>query len=121
MSDSIESLMTANLLGVFNERDEGKRRAAIDSTYAADVRWTDDEGVTTGREALEAKCVALQRSLGALRFVAAGPAHQLSGFGHLAWQLVDPSDGQPRMAGFDVALITDGVITDLYTVLTPPG
>lgn len=117
---SVEALMHANLLEVFNERDEASRRAAIDRTYAEDVRWIDDEGVTVGREALEAKCVALQQNLGPLQFVADGPVHELTGFGHLAWTLVDPA-GNTAMAGFDVALIKDEVIVELYTVLTPPA
>ncbi|PRC59035.1 hypothetical protein C6A85_25480, partial [Mycobacterium sp. ITM-2017-0098] len=54
--DLIENVMLANLLSVFNERDETLRRAAIDQTYAENVRWTDAEGVTTGRADLEAKC-----------------------------------------------------------------
>ncbi len=75
MSDPIETLMLANLLEVFNERDEAKRRAAIDRTYVQDIRWTDAEGVTTGRDALEAKCVALQQQLGSLQFVIAAFRH----------------------------------------------
>ena len=46
MNDTVSRLMEANLLGVFNERDGKRRAAAIRSTYAPDVRWTDDEGVS---------------------------------------------------------------------------
>ncbi|PRC46194.1 hypothetical protein C6A85_91320, partial [Mycobacterium sp. ITM-2017-0098] len=105
---------------VFNERDETLRRAAIDQTYAENVRWTDAEGVTTGRADLEAKCVQLQSTLADLQFVADGSVHQLPGFGYLAWHLVNPADGQQVMSGFDIALVADGVISDLWTVLTPP-
>ncbi len=116
MADPVEALMRANLLEVFNERDDAKRRAAIERTYAAEVRWTDAEGVSTGRDALEAKCVALQQQLGNLQFAAAEPVRQLPNFGYLAWHLVD-ADGQSVTSGFDVALINDGAITDLFTVL----
>ena len=119
MSDSIEALMLANLLGVFNERDETKRSVAIEQTYSDGVRWTDAEGVSTGRAALATKCEQLQSTLGELQFVAAGPVHELSGFGYLAWHLVDPS-AAVVMSGFDTALVNDGVISDLWTVLTPP-
>jgi hypothetical protein len=44
MTETVNSLMEANLLGVFNERDARRRAATIESTYAPDVRWTDDEG-----------------------------------------------------------------------------
>lgn len=120
MSDAIEHLMHANLIEVFNERDDALRRAAIDRTYAEDVRWIDEEGETVGRDALDAKSVALQNGLGPLQFEAVGPPHVLAGFGHLAWRLVAP-DGQTPMTGFDVALIEEGLITVLYTVLTPPA
>ncbi len=120
MSELAERLMLANLLGVFNERDEAARRAAIERTYAPEVRWTDEEGVVTGRDALEAKCVALQANLASLEFVAAGPVRHLPGFAHLAWELRDPS-GATVMSGFDVSVIADGLITDLWTILTPPA
>ena len=44
----------------------------------------------------------------------------LPGFGYLAWQLVDAKGGDPAMTGFDAAVVKDGVITDLWTVLVPP-
>ena len=120
MPDAIETLMLDNLLAVFNERDDELRRAAIARTYATDVRWTDDEGVTTGHAGLDAKCVALQGNLGDQQFAADGPVRRLSGFGHLGWHLLDPGSGKPVLSGFDAALIADGVITDLWTVLIPP-
>ncbi len=112
--------MHDNLLAVFNERDDAKRQAATERSYAPDVRWTDAEGTTTGHAALEAKCVGLQSGLGNLQFQAAGPVHELPGFGYLAWELVDPASGGTQMSGFDTALIADGLITHLWTVLTPP-
>jgi hypothetical protein len=121
MADAIEQLMLANLLEVFNERDADKRKAAIGRTYANDVRWTDDEGVTAGHEALDAKCMGLQQNLGDQQFVADGPVRLLQGFGYLAWHLVDPASGAPSLSGFDVALVTEDLITDLWTVLIPPN
>lgn len=120
MTASIEELMHDNLLAVFNERDDAKRQAATQRTYAADVRWTDAEGVITGHAALEAKCAGLQAGIGDLQFEPVGPVHQLSGFAYLAWQLVNSTEGLPQMTGFDVALINNGLITDLWTVLIPP-
>lgn len=51
-----------------------------------------------------------------LQFVAAGPVRQLPSFGYLAWNLVD-GDKNVGMSGFDVALVKDGVVAELYTVL----
>jgi SnoaL-like domain len=118
--DTIAALMHANLLEVFNERDHERRRAAIARTYADDIRWTDDDGIIIGRDALDAKAIELQGRLGDLEFVVAGPTHQTRGLGFLAFQLVEPGGNTPVSSGFDVAIVRDGVIAELYTVLTDP-
>jgi len=120
MTQSVVTLMQGNLFEVFNERDPQRRRAAIARIYAPDVRWTDDEGVNVGHDALDAKAEQLQGGLGPLQFVAAGPVQQTTGFGYLAWHLVAGDDPTPRVSGFDVAIVRDGVIAELYTVLTTP-
>jgi len=73
MTQTIQQLMQGNLLEVFNERDPERRRAAISRIYAADVHWTDDEGVTVGHAALDAKAAYLLDKIGTLQFVTAGP------------------------------------------------
>jgi hypothetical protein len=118
MTDAITRLMHANLIEVFNERDTELRRAAITRTYAPDVRWTDDHGVTVGHAELDAKAVDLQQQLGDLQFVAAGPVYQTRGLGYLAWHVVSPGSETPRVSGFDVAIVRNDVIVDLYTVIT---
>ena len=117
MNEEISKLMEANLLGVFNERDAQRRAVTIERTYAADVRWTDDEGVSVGREALDAKAKALQSQMQGLVFTKASPVYQTTGFGYLAWKL-GPDGGDPVASGFDVAIVRDSLISELYTVMT---
>src|ERR1700757_4589858 len=117
MTATIDKLMEANLLGVFNERDPQRTASAIESTYARDVRWTDNEGVSVGREALEAKARALQSQTQGLVFTKASPVYQTTGFGYLAWKL-GPEGGDPVVSGFDVAIVRDNLISELYTVIT---
>jgi hypothetical protein len=118
IADTIAELMHANLLEVFNQRDHELRRAAIAHTYADDIRWTEDEGSTIGHEALNAKAIELQARLGDLQFIAAGPTYQTLRLGYLAFQLVEPGGNTPVRSGFDVAIVRDGLIAELYTVLT---
>jgi hypothetical protein len=118
--DTIAELMHANLLEVFNQRDDERRRAAIALIYADDVRWTDDDGVTTGHNALNAKAIEVQAKLGNLEFIPLEPTYQTLGLGYLAFQLVEPGSNAPHGSGFDVAIVRDGVIAELYTVLTNP-
>jgi SnoaL-like domain len=117
MTQIIGDLMEANLLGVFNERDAQRRALAIESTYAPDVRWTDDEGTTVGREALEAKAKALQSQMHGLVFTKASPVYQTRGFGYLAWKL-GPEGGDAVATGFDAAVVRDDLISELFTVVT---
>jgi SnoaL-like domain len=117
MTQTIGDLMEANLLGVFNERDAQRRALAIESTYAPDVRWTDDEGTTVGREALEAKAKALQSQMHGLVFTKASPVYQTRGFGYLAWKL-GPEGGDAVATGFDAAVVRDDLISELFTVVT---
>lgn len=118
--DTIAGLMHANLLEVFNQRNDERRQAAIARTYADDIRWTDDGGITIGHAALNAKAIELQAKLGDLEFIAAGPTYQTLGLGYLAFQLVEPGSNIPQCSGFDVAIVRDGVIAERYTVLTNP-
>lgn len=74
--------------------------------------------MTTGHEALDAKAADLQAKLGDLQFVTAGPVYQTLGLGYLAFQLVRPGSSAPVGSGFDVAIVREGVIVELYTVLT---
>jgi hypothetical protein len=121
MTDTITRLMHANLIEVFNERDTERRRAAISRTYAPDVRWTEDDGATVGHADLDARAVDLQQKIGDLQFVAAGPVYQTVGLGYLAWHLVSPGSDTPQVAGFDVAIVRNDVIVELYTVITQAG
>lgn len=119
MSEVITRLMEANLLSVFGERDPARRAAAIAETYSADVRWTDDEGVVVGHQALDTKAQELQDTqLVGMHFVAAGPVHQTLGFGYLAWHAVPDGSDEPVVSGFDVAVVKDDRISELWTVIT---
>jgi hypothetical protein len=117
MTEIVSGLMEGNLLRVFNERDAERRTSAIESIYASDIRWTDDEGTTVGREALAAKARALQSQMHGLVFTKASPVYQTRGFGYLAWKLGSES-GEPVASGFDAAVVRNGRISELYTVIT---
>ncbi|WP_239645453.1 hypothetical protein [Mycobacterium sp. UM_CSW] len=52
-----------------------------------------------------------------LVFTKAGPVYQTRGFGYLAWRL-GPEGGDAVASGFDVAIVRDDLIAELYTVVT---
>lgn len=117
MTDRIDDLMTANLLRVFGERDAAARRAVIADTYAEDVVFSDPEESVTGHAALDAKAQGLLDAAPGFVFAPDGPVRQAQDLGHLAWTF-GPAGGEPVASGIDIALVRDGRIAQLWTLLT---
>lgn len=114
--NTVADLMRANLLEVFNERDAGRRRAAITRTYASDVRFADPEETVTGHDALDAKAQRLLDEAPGFVFSPAGPPLVNHDLGHLGWNF-GPEGQPPVVRGVDIALVEDGRIARLYTLL----
>jgi SnoaL-like protein len=116
---AVADLMHANLFEVFNERDANRRREAIGRTYAADVRFIDPEEVVTGHDALDAKAGRLLDESPGFVFSAAGPVMVNHDLGYLPWNF-GPDGEPPVVRGIDIALVEDGVIKTIYTLLLGP-
>ena len=56
---TVRALLRANLLSVFNERDDSARVAAVSDIYAEDVVWYEPGDVVRGHEALNKRAGAL--------------------------------------------------------------
>lgn len=113
---TIEELMTANLLQVFGERDGEKRRAAIARTYTPEVRFSDPEEVVVGHDALNAKAQKILDGAPGFVFTPGGPTYVNQDLGYLAWNF-GPEGAPPVVKGIDIALVQDGLIASVYTLL----
>ena len=116
----IRELMLMNLFAVFNERDPERRLKAIAANYTEDVIWTDPERTLHGRDALNARAQELLDNLPDFVFTAAGPVHVLRDLGHLPFIQGVPEQ-PPAITGYDVALVRDGRIAVLYTLVNTGG
>ena len=112
----IADLMRANLLEVFGERDSDRRRAAIARTYHADVTFSDPDEVITGRDALDAKAQRLLDESPDFVFSPGGQTYVNHDLGYLAWNF-GPEGQAPVVRGVDIALVRDGLIASVYTLL----
>lgn len=112
-------------MAVFNERDAQQRLEVVRRNYAQEVRWSDAEETVIGPDRLQEKAQALlDGPLAGLSFVQSGPVHQVANMGLLAFDVFAPdSDGtEPLISGFDVAIVENERIAQLFTVLTKePG
>jgi SnoaL-like domain len=113
----IRELMLANLFAVFNERDPKRRLKAIRHNYTEDVMWSDPDGTAHGHEAMNEQAQKLLERMPDFVFSAAGPVHVSRDLGLLSFNLGVPEQS-PAVSGVDVALVRDGRIAVLHTLLT---
>ena len=117
MTRSPADLMRVNLLEVFNEPDPARRAAVIAEHYAEDVVWHEPDRVIKGRADLARRAEELRAENPDWVFRPVGPASGLDDIGHLGFQY--GPDGQPPVVtGMDIARVQDGVIVELYTLVT---
>ncbi|MBO0885620.1 MAG: nuclear transport factor 2 family protein [Mycobacterium sp.] len=117
MTKSPADLMRINLLEVFNEPDPVRRAAVIAENYAEDVVWHEPDRIIRGRKDLEHRAEELRAANPDWVLGPAGPASELDDLGHLAFHY-GPADQPPRISGMDIARTKDGVIIELYTIIT---
>ncbi len=116
MDDTIGSLVHRNLMAVFNERDPERRSRAMAEVYADDVTFTDPGGVVSGREAIGRKAQEILDGAPGFVFAPAGAARRSGDLGVLSRQF-GPEDGEPVVRGTGIAIVRDGRITALHTLL----
>lgn len=115
----LDTLMQANIVRVFNERNSSLRLAALDELYAEDATLYDPETVATGRQAISQAVDNLLLSIPPdFAFSAIGPAVGHNGVGRLFWR-AGPPNGPVAVTGTDVAHIENGRIKLLYVFVDP--
>jgi hypothetical protein len=111
----VKNLMKQNLLGVFNERDAGRRRSAIGKLWDAKGIFIDPEGRYVGHAAINDAAEQLQNRFPNSVFSELADGDANSGVGRLPWSFGPPDDPR-KITGIDVlAASDDGRITSIYT------
>lgn len=114
------ALLNANLERVFNEREDGKRRAAIHELFSPEPTMYEPAGIVIGQAAISNVAGALLEQFGAdFSFVAEGTAVGHHGMGYLKWR-AGPANGPVIVSGVDVAEVSDGKIKRLWVLLDAP-
>ena len=118
--ERIRELLLENLFAVFNVRDPQRRLEAIARNYTEDVVWSDPDGTMRGHAEMNEQAQKLLDRMPDFVFSAAGPVHVSRDLGLLAFNLGVPEQ-PPAASGIDVALVRNGRIARLYTLLTAEG
>ena len=113
-----EELLHSNLHEVFSERDPERRWAAIERTFAEDVKFIDPEGEYVGRQALSDQAQKLlDGPTAGFTLEEDGPRYLGPDTAALAWR-VGPAD-RPVARGMDILTIRDGRVSTLRTLIAP--
>ncbi|UUX94567.1 nuclear transport factor 2 family protein [Aquabacterium sp. J223] len=116
-----DRLLRANLERVFNERDDGKRDAAIGEIFTEDAIMYEPGGPVAGREAISRVAAQLLRQFGPqFRFVPEGPGVGHHGIGTLRWS-AGAIGGPVVVRGFDTAEVVNGRIARLWVLIEREG
>ncbi len=115
--DGIETLLRRNVREVFGQHDAAARRRAIAEIFAENCVFTGPAGHHRGHGAVDEAVAVLQARLPDHVF-ADGAVHLLDDAGLLEWTF-GPPDDPGRIAGTDVALVSDGRIERLLAFVKP--
>lgn len=114
-----DRLMKANLLKVFGERNEERRRQAIGELYSEDAVLHEPHASVRGHAAISDAVGALLAKLpGDFIFTSEGPAIGHNNMGRLKWRS-GPKTGPAAVTGLDVAQFDGGRIRSLHVFLDP--
>ena len=120
MAQTVDTLMRGNIFGVFNERDDQKRRALIASLWAEDgVFIVIPEGRYEGHSGVERAAASLIDMFPSFAFTGLGDVQSYSGVGMLRWGY-GPTGAEPVRTGFDVLVMNGDKIGAVYVFNDPP-
>jgi hypothetical protein len=100
----------------WNETDPARRHAIIEDIFTEDAQYTDPLAFLEGREAIERAIAGVQSQFPGLVFSLGGIIDAHHDVARFIWHLGEPGS-QPAVVGFDVAVINDGRLQQIYGFL----
>jgi hypothetical protein len=98
----------------WNETDADRRRALIADLYTPDASYTDPLIAAKGREAIDQFVAAAQQQFAGLVFSLEGPIDAHHDQARFTWHLGAPGAAEPVVVGFDVAVMHNGRLREVY-------
>jgi hypothetical protein len=120
MSDmNNNEILVRSYLAAFNECHPERRKSAVEKVFTSNAGYTDPNHVLAGRSQIEEAIAAMQASdrFAQHTFLLGSDVDTHHDTARFAWHLVPPGDTEPVIIGFDVAVIEDGRIRQIYGFL----
>jgi hypothetical protein len=102
---------------VWNETEPDSRRAKIAELYAPEAGYTDPLVQATGAAQIDATIDAVQRQFSGLVFSVVEPVDAHHDTARFQWRLGAPGADEPLVIGFDVAVVEQGRLRQVYGFL----
>jgi hypothetical protein len=101
-------------IDTWNETDPRRRRALIGEVYAEDAGYTDPLVSVHGHDAIDQFVAAAQAQFAGLHFRLGSTVDAHHDQARFTWHLAAPGADEPVVIGFDVAILADGRLRDVY-------
>ncbi|KAA8887507.1 nuclear transport factor 2 family protein [Nocardia colli] len=108
--------IVAQYLEAWNTTDAADRKAAVARVFTETAGYTDPLMAVAGHDAIDAGIAAAQAQFPGWTFRLAGPVDAHHDQVRFTWEL-GPADAPAVIVGFDVAVIEDGRIANVYGFL----
>ncbi|MFJ8861919.1 nuclear transport factor 2 family protein [Streptomyces sp. NPDC102451] len=112
MDSSAVTELVEKYIAVWNETDEGVRRALLDEIFTPDGTYVDPMVEADGMAAIDSYIAASQQNFPGMLFTH-GPVLTHHDTAHFPWEL-GPAGEEPAVSGYDVAVFEGGRISRLY-------
>lgn len=104
-------------IDVWNATQPGRRRELIAEVFVEDAAYTDPLAAVRGHDAIDQFVAAAQAQFAGLQFSLGGPIDAHHDQARFTWHLGAPGMAEPVVIGFDVAVLTDGRLREVYGFL----
>ncbi|MBF6547751.1 nuclear transport factor 2 family protein [Nocardia brasiliensis] len=108
--------IVAQYLEAWNTTDAAGRKAAVARVFTETAGYTDPLMAVTGHDAIDAGIAAAQAQFPGWTFRLAGPVDAHHDQVRFTWEL-GPADAPAVVVGFDVAVLEQGKIANVYGFL----
>jgi SnoaL-like domain len=104
-------------IDTWNETDAIRRRALVAEVFSEDASYTDPLAAVRGHDGIDQLVGAAQAQFPGLAFTLGGPIDAHHDQARFAWHLGAPGGAEPLVIGFDVAVLNDGRLREVYGFL----
>ena len=104
-------------IDVWNAPDPEHRRQLIAEVFTEEAAYTDPLTAVRGHDAIDQFVAAAQAQFVGLKFSLSGPIDAHHDQARFTWHLGAPGSSEPVVIGFDVAILNDGRLREVYGFL----